>query len=155
MGGAVDEVRVTLALYSEDLDPDEVSRTLGVQPTSAHRRGERKGPRSPAYRKGAWWLTEEGHEAEHVAPVIERLLRQLPEAPAVWSQLRTQHDVQIRFGLHMSGWNKGLVIPRELVDRMASIGRPWTSTSTRTETGRSASPSCNGLATATRASPAA
>jgi hypothetical protein len=121
-GGPVDEVRVTLALYCEDLDPDEVSRALGVQPTSAHRRGERKGPRSPAYRKGAWLLTEEGHEAEHVAPVIERLLRQLPEAPAVWNELRTQHDVQLRFGLHMSGWNKGLVIPRELVDRMASIG---------------------------------
>jgi hypothetical protein len=70
VGGPVDEVRVTLALYSEDLDPDEVSRALGVQPTSAHRRGERKGPRSPAYRKGAWLLMEEGHEAEHVAPVI-------------------------------------------------------------------------------------
>ena len=62
VGGPIDEVRVTLALYSEDLEPDEVTRALGVQPSSAHRRGERRGPRSPPYRQGAWFLTEQSRE---------------------------------------------------------------------------------------------
>jgi hypothetical protein len=122
VGGPIDEVRVTLALYSEDLEPDEVTRALGVQPTSAHRRGERRGPRSPPYRQGAWFLTEQSREREGAEPAIERLLKQVPNDAALWLLLGGKHDVQIRLGLHMSSWNEGFVIARELVARIAVLG---------------------------------
>jgi hypothetical protein len=64
VGGPIDEMNVTLALYSEDLQPEEVSRALGVEPTSAHRRGENAGSRSPPYLSGAWLLTERGRDGE-------------------------------------------------------------------------------------------
>ena len=41
-GGLVDETRVTLELYREDLDPETVSEQLGSGPSSAHKRGERR-----------------------------------------------------------------------------------------------------------------
>ena len=122
VGGPIDEVNVTLALYSEELEPEEVSRALGVEPTSAHRRGESPGSRSPPYLSGAWLLTKHGRDAEPAEAIIDRLLKQLPEDPAVWRDLRIRHKIQFRFGLHMTGWNKGLSIPLKQVTRIAELG---------------------------------
>jgi hypothetical protein len=121
VGGPVDEVNVTLALYSKDLEPGEISRALGVQPTSAHRRGDRKGPRSPGYRTGAWLLTESGRAPEQTEAVIARLLQQLPQEAAVWRELQAKYRIQIRLGVHMSGWNQGFSIPREQIERIAKL----------------------------------
>jgi hypothetical protein len=35
VGGPVDEVGVTLAIYGGELDPEEITRALGVAPTKA------------------------------------------------------------------------------------------------------------------------
>jgi hypothetical protein len=122
VGGPIDEVNVTLALYGEELEPDEISCALGVQPTSAHRRGERRGSRSPPYSSGAWFLKEHGRDAELAEAIIDRLLKQLPENPAVWCALSIRHEIQFRFGLHMTRWNKGLSIPLKQVTRIAELG---------------------------------
>ena len=122
VGGPIDEVNVTLALYSEELEPEEISRTLGVQPTSAHRLGESRGSRSPPYSSGAWFLKEHGRDAEPAEAIIERLLKRLPEDSAVWRDLSIRHNIQFRFGLHMTGWNKGLSIPLKHVTRIAELG---------------------------------
>jgi hypothetical protein len=52
------------ALYSDELEPEEVSCALGVKPTHAHRRGESPGPKGPPYLSGAWLLKERGGDAE-------------------------------------------------------------------------------------------
>jgi hypothetical protein len=122
VGGSVDEVNVTLALYGEELEPEEVSRALGVEPTSAHRRGERRGPGIPPYLSGAWLLKERGGDAESAEAVLDRLLKQLPEDSAVWRDLSMRHSIQVGFGLHMTGWNKGLSIPLKQVRRIAELG---------------------------------
>ena len=122
VGGPIDEVNVTLALYSEELEPEEISRALGVEPTSAHRRGESPGPSSPPAPSGAWLLSEHGRDAELAEAIIDRLLEQLPEDPAVWRDLRMRHDIQVRLGLHMTGWNKGLSIPLKQLTRIAELG---------------------------------
>jgi len=121
-GGPIDEINVTLALYSEELEPEEISLALGVQPTSAHRRGERRGSSSPPSLSGAWFLKEHGRDAEGAEAIIERLLKQLPEDPAVWRDLSIRHKIQFRFGLHMTGWNKGLSIPLKQITRIAELG---------------------------------
>jgi hypothetical protein len=58
-GGLVDESRLTLAIYGDELDPDEISRLLGCAPTRARRRGDarRSGPPWP---QGAWLFSVEG-----------------------------------------------------------------------------------------------
>ena len=126
VGGPIDAVNVTLALYSEELEPEEISRALGVEPTHAHRRGDHRRGESPGsgippYSSGAWLLKEHGRDAEPAEAVIDRLLKQLPEDPAVWRDLSTRHDIQFRFGLHMTGWNKGLSIPLKQVTRIAEL----------------------------------
>lgn len=73
---------------------------------SSDRRGERRGPRSPPHRQGAWFLTEQSREREGAEPAIERLLEHLPNDAALWSLLGGKHDVQIRLGV--SAYTVGL-----------------------------------------------
>ena len=96
VGGPIDEVNVTLALYGEELEPEEVSRALGVEPTHAHRRGDTSGSRSSPYSSGAWLLKERGRDAEPAEAVINRLLKQLPEDPAVWRDLSIRRKIQFQ-----------------------------------------------------------
>jgi hypothetical protein len=123
VGGPVNEVGVTLAIYGEKLDPEEITRALGVAPTKAHRRGERTPkPWSEPARLDAWFLSERGRDAEPSEAVIDRVLRQLPEDTAVWRELGARYDIQLRFGLHMVGWNQGMGISSEQVARIALMG---------------------------------
>ena len=46
----------------------------------------------------------------------------MPNDAVLWSVLGGQHDVQIRLGLRMSGWNEGFQISRELVARISVLG---------------------------------
>src|SRR5574341_2199339 len=64
VGGLVDEARVTRGVYGPDLDPEEISTALNCAPTSAHRRGDARGPRRPGWAKGAWLLAVEGRRSE-------------------------------------------------------------------------------------------
>ncbi len=121
VGGPVDEVGVCVAVYGEDLDPAEVSAILGCTPTSAHRRGDRRGPKSPLYKRGAWLLEVRGTTPEGPEELVAKLLGQLRSDEAVWLKLGERYEVQLRFGIHMTGWNRGFDLSAELVERVARL----------------------------------
>jgi len=121
VGGPVDEVRVSVAIYSDDLEPAKLSELLSCTPTSAHRKGERKHEGSAPFRNGVWTLTEEGTTPETVDQVLRRLLLRLPDDPALWQKISDEHDVQLRFGIHMTGWNKGFTISEETMARLSRM----------------------------------
>jgi hypothetical protein len=79
---------VTLRIYPESLDPDEVTARLGIQPTSWQRRGQVRNPASerpvPAKLHG-WFLTSKGAvESRDVRRHLAWLLAQLgPRADAI------------------------------------------------------------------------
>lgn len=121
VGGPVDECGVCLAIYGVDLDPEEVSRELGCEPTHAHRRGDKQGPRSPGFKQGAWVLEVRGFPPRTADILLEEILQKVPADPALWSELGKKYDVQLRFGIHMSGWNKGLSLSSRLIERLSHL----------------------------------
>lgn len=120
VGGLVDETGVCLAIYGPDLDPAEVSARIGCEPTSAHRRGDRRRPDSKKYDSGAWFLEERGEAPNGPEQLIRRLMMKLPVDQAVWDALSARFDVQMRIAIHFTGWNKGFDLTSETV---AAIGR--------------------------------
>src|SRR5262245_20987971 len=104
VGGLPDEVRVWLALYSDDLDPEDVTRRMGSAPTDAHKKGDRKGERSPPFRRGAWLFTVEGKAPTGPEELADQLLRRFPSDDEFWRQLRCDYEVRISFGIHTNGW---------------------------------------------------
>ncbi len=118
-GGLVDETGVCLAVYGSELNPEDVTSRLGCLPTRAHRRGDRQGPHSPPFADGAWILEERGVAPTGPAQLVRRLLMRLPSDGPTWERLAADYDLQLRFGVHFSGWNKGFDLSSELVETLA------------------------------------
>jgi hypothetical protein len=122
VGGDPDECGVCLAIYGEDLVPDEATELLGCKPTHSHLKGDKKGPRSPGFDRGAWILEVRGEPPDTPDVLTRKLLMMVPVNPEIWKQLQERFEIQIRYGIHMSGWNKGFGLPRDLIDSMAVLG---------------------------------
>jgi hypothetical protein len=123
-GGPIDETRVTLAVYGDDLDPDAVTALFGCSPTSAHRRGDRKGPRSPPYRRGAWLLEWRGTASAEPESLTRTLLDKLPVGDAFWTKVHAAYDVQLWFGLFLRASNRGFDLSPEILARVARLKLP-------------------------------
>lgn len=125
VGGRVDEVHVTLALYGETLDPDEVSRRLGCAPTSAFRKGDSERPsgrKGRPYPHGAWLLTLEDKAPVEVDALVTQLLGRLPAEPAFWSDLRRDYRVRIWIALYTTAWNRGFTLRPRTTELVALTG---------------------------------
>lgn len=120
-GGPVDEARVTLAIYGERLEPDDITDALGISPTSSHLMGERRSAAGRPFAKGAWLFTVEGGEADGPEEVTERLLRRVPDDEDLWRDLAARYDVQLRYGIHFEGWNRGFDLSPGLIRRIAAL----------------------------------
>jgi hypothetical protein len=125
VGGPVDEMRVTLAIYGADLDPVEISTVLCCEPTSSHRRGEtrigKKTRQKIIYEQGAWFLSAEGQAPQTPDEITNELLARVPADASLWSGLALRFDVQIRYGIFLHAWNRGFVLSRTSVDRIARL----------------------------------
>lgn len=119
-GGLVERTMVTLGLHGDDLDPSEITRMIGREPTSAHRRGEpRPGPKfKNPYRSGAWLLSVEVEKPSEPDEATERLLDLLPSDEKLWKKLSERYDLSISYGIFFKGWNRGFALSRELQQRL-------------------------------------
>ncbi|PTL81083.1 DUF4279 domain-containing protein [Vitiosangium sp. GDMCC 1.1324] len=122
VGGLVDESSACIALYGTDLDPSDITARLGCQPTSSHRRGERRSPRSKPYHTGAWLLEARGTAPTGPDALIRRLFMRLPLDAELWRSLSDKNELQVRIAVHMSGWNQGFNLSPEVVGLIHQIG---------------------------------
>jgi hypothetical protein len=121
IGGLVDTSRLTLGIYGEGLDPDEISRLLGCAPSTAHRRGDAP-RRGPPYAEGAWLLSVEGQSPTGPEELVHLLLASLPADDGLWADLRSKFRLRLGFGIFTEGWNRGFVLSAEAVRRINALG---------------------------------
>lgn len=57
--GEIDAGEFSLRITADGLDPDRITRLLGLQPTSTHRRGDTFGKRGHSYKFGQWTFSTE------------------------------------------------------------------------------------------------
>jgi hypothetical protein len=124
LGGLVDSSRVTFCVYSDTLDPEELTRDLGIAPTHAHRAGDtRESERAPGlYNSGAWILDLGDIEKRDPEDAIWDLLNWLPSDPEFWKHLMTSYDVKVGLSLVMKDWNRGFTLSPELQHRLGTLG---------------------------------
>ncbi len=85
LGGPVDRCEVTLRVNGPQLEPDEITALLGVQPTSSRSRSTPYPSGQPS-RFASWWYTLPARSEDETDPnvLIRLLLEALPSDPAVW-----------------------------------------------------------------------
>lgn len=121
VGGAVDKTSITLAIYGDDLIPEEISQLLGYEAEYIRRR-ERRSPRASPYKKSAWLFNQKGEAPITAEEIIREILSKVSTDSRFWKELSSRYDVQVRIAIHMENWNKGFDLSAEIIQQIASLG---------------------------------
>lgn len=126
---AIARVRVSLRVFGDGLEPDEVSALLGRMPTRSHRKGDESSNvsgNSPSHSSpeptGAWIfdsaLSEEAEIEEHV----EALLSALSNDSDEWASLTSRFSASILCSTFLDQYNEGFELSPRLAQSLADRG---------------------------------
>lgn len=119
-GSAV--LAVSISIFGEGVDPDEVSQALGASPDRSHRVGEAVSAESSARRRtGLWSITTHGGVAEEalLAEHIALLFGRVSSDSVIWRQLADRHSTRVSIGWFMGEGNEALRVDASIVDELA------------------------------------
>jgi Domain of unknown function (DUF4279) len=96
-----DEFVVTLRLFGDDLDPDEITQLLGATPTAAVRRGDLRhwSTGSCIERQGSWRLTAGGRSTTDIEAQSVSLFERLTADLSVWRSLTARFEADLFCGV--------------------------------------------------------
>jgi Domain of unknown function (DUF4279) len=118
--GEIGKTKVSLRLFSDDLDPESVTSLLGRQPTRSWRAGDMKFGRPAKF--GSWHLNSDPLAPGDLDTQIGSLLGSLPTDMAVWNDLTKQHRADLFCGLFLTESNQGLVLSPDTMAAVAIRG---------------------------------
>ncbi len=128
VGGEIDRVEVSLRISGDAVDPERITRMLGVEATFAARRGEaidREGV--PVVQQTGIWIYALPASTEwELGDAIRTLLDRLPADPSLWESLAAEFDTDVFCGLFLAASNRGTELPLDtmalLVERRLPLG---------------------------------
>lgn len=132
---AIARVRVSLRVFGDSLEPEEVSALLGHPPSRSHRKGDKCGPgnRTGSHAgnhtvkhaiepTGAWILDSRVSEKSEIEDHIESLLGQLTSDPDEWASLTERFSASIQCGVFLDQYNEGFELSPRLCRALAHRG---------------------------------
>ncbi len=128
IGGHIDEVKVHLRIFGEELDPDEITRLLGCQSTESRRKGDVI-PDKRYHRiasRGSWLLDGKLDSSIELEQQVKSLLEMVTDDIRIWHDLASRFQLDISCGLFLDNMNRGFELSPELMkylaDRNIKIG---------------------------------
>ena len=115
----------TLRVHGDAVPFEELERALGVAPTNTHRRGERRGPKSPVYRDDAWHYQPPVPEAEPLARHIDALREVVRPAVGYLRGLKARCKVDVFCGYHSNCDTAGFEVPHTCLELFAAMEVPF------------------------------
>ena len=116
----------TLRIMGDDLDPTEITKALGCEPTEGQRKGDVLVGRDTGIERiakfGKWHLDASDQEPEDLDGQISELLRRLTPSLDVWKFLGTRYRIDLFCGLFMQQTNEGLVLSPESLKALGERG---------------------------------
>ena len=121
---AIARVRVSLRVFGDGLEPDEVSALLGREPTRSHRKGDRiRGSnRLGVEPTGAWILDSALSEKTEIEEHVETLLATVTNDFDEWASLADQFSASILCSVFLDQYNEGFEISSRLSQALADRG---------------------------------
>jgi hypothetical protein len=119
----VQKSSVTLRIGGDDLIPDEITKLLGAQPTSAEIKGQRIVGRKTGHvriaKMGMWRLQAKDREPEDMDAQIQEILGQLTSEIPVWRGIGERYEIDLFCGIFLGGSNEGMTLSAA---SLASLG---------------------------------
>jgi hypothetical protein len=103
-----------LRIQGDDLDPAEITKALGCEPTEGQRKGDVLVGHNTSIERiakfGKWHLEASDREPEDLDGQIAGLLRRLTPSLDVWKSIGARYRIDLFCGLFMQQTNEGLVL---------------------------------------------
>jgi hypothetical protein len=115
----------TLRVHGINIPFEEIAKQLGVQPTHIHRKGERRGPQSPAYRDDAWHFEPPVPETEPLASHIEALWAVVRPAVDYLKALKQRFKVDVFCGYRSNCDTAGFEVPHTSLELFTALEVPF------------------------------
>lgn len=120
-GGDIDRIEIELRVTADELDPDRITRMLGVVPAAAARKDESVDVDGVpvAQPTGIWRYALPASPEWELSDAIDTLLEQMPPDPALWESLAGWADVSVICGLYVHDVNRGADLHPDTLARLA------------------------------------
>lgn len=115
----------TLRIFGDHLDFDEIYQCIGLIPTNTHRKGERKGPRSPIYRNDMWSYSPDVPEAQPLSDHISALWSDIQHAAVYLRSLKQHATVDVFLGYRSNIDHAGIEIPHTCLALFTTLEIPF------------------------------
>jgi hypothetical protein len=121
---AIARVRVSLRVFGDSLEPEEVSALLGRDPTRCHRKGDPMGGKgnTAVEPTGAWILDSVLSEKAEIEEHVETLLSSVSNDSDEWDQLTSLFSASILCSAFLDQYNEGFEVSPRLAQSLADRG---------------------------------
>ena len=116
---------VTLQFGGDDLDPSEITATLGLLPMMEARRGEplvRDGEKRGPVKTGAWSIHSEWNSIEALDQKIERMLCRSSAPTSDWRKLVERFNGRIMCHVGQAQFRQGFRLSSSTLAQLAERG---------------------------------
>lgn len=115
----------TLRIHGDGVPFEEISQRLGVEATNRHRKGERRGPKSPAFQDDAWQYQPSLPETEPLELHIQALWEVVrPEVEYVKS-LKSRFRVDVFCGYRSNCDHAGFEVSHRCLEMFIALEVPF------------------------------
>ena len=117
----IERLDIELHVTGDDLDPERITRMLGVPPTVAARRGEEIdiGGVPVVQRTGVWVYALPASPEWELGDAIDTLLERLPHDPALWESLASWASLAVICGLFIHDADRAADLAPDTLARLA------------------------------------
>jgi hypothetical protein len=117
----------SLRVSGNDLNFGELEARIGVSPTHSHRKGERRGPRSPpaGYRSDLWSYSPPIHEAEPLHRHIDALWGTIGHAEEYLRNLKRSATIDVFLGYRTNIDHAGFEVPNSSLEMFVRLEIPF------------------------------
>lgn len=123
--GGIGRTKVSLRFAGEDLDPEVVSRGLGLRPDKSYRKGEIASWgrfKGRAAESGFWHLSTEALEPGDLNAQITDMLTHATSDVSAWRNISERYSGNLFCGLFMKTMNEGLSLPAATMVALGARG---------------------------------
>jgi hypothetical protein len=116
-------VFVSIEFYGDELDPEELTRLLGSEPSWSSKVGERRklSNGETQIMDHGKWLIDYGKEISSVIveEQIASLLDKMTDDPAIWHDLTSRYDTRVSCGIYINSFNEKFELSEAILKRLS------------------------------------